>query len=120
MRSNARPSVWPAWEVLHDAGDSFLWRYRLGPYVECARALDDRGPRVLLWRPGAPQERPQHDDDERRRARCDRRTVDAGRVLDRVQSRQRMVGRALMARPEQRRARAECDVFGDDPAEIGR
>src|SRR5882762_4724047 len=116
MRSNARPSVRPAWEVLLDAGRSFLGRYRLGPYVERARALDDRGPRVLLWRPGAPQERTQHDDDEHRRARRDRRPVDVGGVFDRVQSGQLVAWWPLMAWPAQRRARAQSDVFGDDSA----
>src|SRR5881396_4111741 len=109
-RSNAPPSTQPVSEVQRDTSNGFGGGYCLGSRFERTRALDDRGSRVLLRRAGTPQERPEHDDDERGRARRDRRAVDAVRLLDRVWSRQLMVGWLLLARPESRGARAESDL----------
>src|SRR5438876_1093971 len=67
-------------------------RHRLGARLHGARDGDDRRPGVLLRWTGAAQERPQHDDDERGRARLDQRAVGARRLLDRVRARLAVVG----------------------------
>src|SRR5437899_7980665 len=83
-RCNARRSTQPVrrcsvTQATVSAGDT-AWCTRF----ERARPVDDRWSRVLLRRPGAPQERAEHDDDERRRPQRDRRPVDAGRVFHRI------------------------------------
>src|SRR6266496_640033 len=102
-RSNARRSTQPDRRAL-DASHSVFGGYCLGSHVERARAAHDRGSRVLLRRSGTPQERAQHDDDERGRARRDRRAVDVGRIFNRIRPRQLVVRGSVVARPESRGA----------------
>src|SRR5919198_4981467 len=96
-RSNARRSTLLELEVPCDASHYFRGRYSVGTRVERARAPNDRGPRVFLRGLGAPQERAEHDDDERGRTRRDRRPVDAGGVFDRLWSGEPVAGRLRVA-----------------------
>src|SRR5947207_10699948 len=95
-RSNARPLTLQGLAVPRDPGHDLCGGYCLGIGFERACAPNDRGPRVLLRGPRAPQERTEYDDDERSRARCDRRAMDAVRIFHRVRSRQPVVWRPVV------------------------
>ena len=79
--------------------------HRLDVDRDGAGALDDAGAGLLLWRPGAIEERAQHDDDELRVARVRRRHLGARRVLARVRAGQRLDRRFVAAGPAGRHAR---------------
>ena len=73
----------------HDSTRRELRRHRLDPHLSRAGAADDAGPRAVLRRHGARQDRPQHDDDELRGPRLDLRRLGALGLLDGLRRRRR-------------------------------
>src|SRR6266705_460304 len=113
-RARSTPEPPPARKT-HDS-HRFGGRHRLGPHVHRAGDGDDGRAGVLLWRPGATEERAQHDDDERRGVGRDQRAVGARRLFDRVRARLALVGRAVVARLQGRVPGPRSRLRGHDPA----